>query len=80
MVAYAIVVPTEVLVFRSLGNAKLVALLIPISPFLSYLPIYTALTMWVFIMLSMLFAEVRSYFSHSRISISHRYTDTFHRS
>jgi hypothetical protein len=58
MVAHAIGITTTILVFSGSFDLDLVTLLIPSESLLSYPPIYTALTIWLFIMLSMLLEDI----------------------
>jgi hypothetical protein len=58
MVTYAIGVTTEALTLSSFAYAKLIKLLIPTLSLLSYHPIYIPLTIWMFVMLSMLLEDI----------------------
>jgi hypothetical protein len=58
MVTCAIGITTQVLVLGGVGSMKLIVLLIPTPVFLSYLPIYSALSIWMFIMISILLEDI----------------------
>lgn len=58
MVAYAIGLMMEVLILSGSGSVKLVVLLIPTPLFVTYLPVYTTLTIWLFTIISMLLEDI----------------------
>ena len=63
MVAFAIGLTMEVLVLSGSANMKLVQLLIPTSTlWMTYLPVYITIVIWLFIMVSMLLEDI----SHSQ--------------
>jgi hypothetical protein len=59
LVAYATGATIEILALSGLGSTKLVAVLIPTPIITAYLPFYTILIVWVFIVSSMLLEDVR---------------------